>query len=174
MKDNAIQSEMFPLEDVINDFACGDAKVEGNYTAVRIKKKKPELYKVACTALAFGWSKSEIERLLNINFRTLQAIEINESSFIQSVRKNLGKRFYAAANTALEIVNENIGKFKNVSKISELVQLNMLAAVAADKGQLLTGEATSRVDVNSNDDYVDWRDIEKEANVVEGEIVKEQ
>jgi hypothetical protein len=113
----------------------------GVSTGERLMAQAPDVYQQIVRLLGQGTGVREIKRLTGCHHRTIQAVSIREGQTIDTMRKELGARALGVASLALESLEEKI--MAGSVKPGELA---MTVGILVDKGQLLTGGATGRVE----------------------------
>lgn len=123
------------------------AMKRGEYSAERLFAKRPEVYIEIVRMLADPTiSKRQIKRQCKVHHLTISAIQEREGQSIDTLRLSLGKKALNLAAYSLETIEEMLasGRFKPG-------EMAFLFSALVDKGQLVTGGATSRPDVQGKD-----------------------
>jgi len=116
---------------------------EGRYTLDRV----PEATQRAIIALrAGGYSIHDVASLLRCHTKTVMAVDRWRPEEIATRKEMVGAIAMQASDMAFAAVRERLSDPVSVAKTS-LKDLALTGAIAADKGLLLGGEATSRVAV---------------------------
>jgi len=140
----------------------------GEFTGERLFRDRPEIYQAIVRMTAEGLSISAAARALRVSRNTVCAVREREAVPIEQEKKEvlnlLRKGMRLGAERTLELLPET-----KSAKDAALV-----TAIMADKHQLLSGEATSRIErVEARPDqvrqYLDSLPV-IEAEIVEGEI----
>lgn len=121
---------------------------KGEYTAERLWHTRPEVYVEITRLLADKTiSARQIKRQCKVHHLTITAIKVREGETIDTLRLGLGAKAMRLAAYTLETIEELLatGKFKPG-------ELAFLFSALADKGQLLTGGATSRPEISKASD----------------------
>lgn len=113
----------------------------GASTGERLKAQRPELYRVVVGLLGQGHSIRSIKALTGVHHRTIEAVRIAEGQTIDTLRKELGARALHVASLAVERIEEQVAT--GTAKLGELA---VAVGVLVDKGQVLTGGVTGRVE----------------------------
>lgn len=141
----------------------------GEFTGERLFRDRPGVYAAAVRMAAEGQSISATARALGISRNTVCAVREREGVSVEQERKELLKDLRKASRLGVEKVLELMPDLKSAKDAA------ITAAVMLDKMQLLSGEATARVErVDVRPDqvkaFVDSLPV-IEAELVEGEIV---
>ena len=144
----------------------------GRYTAGRLRKLKPALYNSARALLSAGMPMCDIARILGVHFYTVSAIAESEADFITKAKESLAKKAFAISAVALEKVMEAMPKI-SISKPEDVYKVALTAANLVDKGQLLSGGATQRVETRETKTYSSAEDFEADVWDADAEIVGE-
>jgi hypothetical protein len=140
----------------------------GEFTGERLFRDRPEIYQAIVRMTAEGLSISATARALRVSRNTVCAVREREAVPIEQEKKEvlnlLRKGMRLGAERTLELLPET-----KSAKDAALV-----TAIMADKHQLLSGEATSRIErVEARPDqvrqYLDSLPV-IEAEIVDGEI----
>ena len=135
-----------------------DSRV-GVSTGERLHDQHPEVYQSVVTMLGQGSAIREIKRRLGVHHRTIQAVAIREGQTIDTMRRELGARSLGVAGLALEALEERI-----INGGVKPAELSMAVGILVDKGQLLTGGATGRVE------KIERHQVEREIDAFLGEV----
>ena len=111
------------------------------FTGERLLANHPETYRQIVHMLGQGVGIREIKRRLGVHHRTIQAVSIREGTTIDTLRRELGARALGVAGLALEALEDRI-----VSGGVKPGELAMAIGILVDKGQILTGGVTGRVE----------------------------
>jgi hypothetical protein len=112
----------------------------GEFSGERLLARRPETYRAVIRMLAEGLSMSSIARALSVSRNTVAAVREREGFSIEQDKKELLRDFRRAARLSVERAIELVPHIQT-SKDAAIV-----AAVMVDKLQLLSGEATARVE----------------------------
>lgn len=170
MSNQKPQQDLLPPEEI--GAAVFFDKLEsttGDYTAERLRQKRPEDYKVIVAMLARGYGVQKIEdefHKLNkqLSKNTVRAVRKAEGQTIDLLREQLAGDLYAAADqfqeAAVIIVSEIMAnKFRREKlTVRDAQSLMVNAGIATTNAQLLAGQPTARVDLRelqapSHDDF---------------------
>jgi len=119
----------------------GSPAFTGASTGERLLHLRPDLYRITMQLLGQGTGIREIKRLTGLHHRTIEAVMIREGSTIDTHRKELGARALKVAAMGVERLEEIIAD--GAIKPGEL---SMAVGILIDKGQVLTGGVTARVE----------------------------
>ncbi|MBO7521198.1 MAG: hypothetical protein J6T16_03050 [Opitutales bacterium] len=152
-----------------------DEDAVAKYTAGRLAEKHPKLYQAARAMLAKGVSVNETAHLLSLHPYTVEALRELEKNYIEGAKKRLAKNAFAAAEIAVEKIKETLIQI-NPSKIDDLYRLSLMSGTLIEKGSLLTGGATQRIETQDTKTFKDKSEYEKSmfGEIVEGEIAGEE
>jgi hypothetical protein len=113
----------------------------GISTGERLRSAWPEVYNAVVALLGQGAGVREIKRRLGVHHRTIRAVAIHEGQTIDTMRKELGSHALSVAAIALESLEEKI----MADKVKP-GELSFAITTLIDKGQVLTGGVTGRVE----------------------------
>jgi len=119
----------------------GSPAFTGASTGDRLLSHRPDLYRITVQLLGQGTGIREIKRLTGLHHRTIEAVMNREGSTIDTHRKELGARALKVAAMGVERLEEIIAD--GAIKPGEL---SMAVGILIDKGQVLTGGVTARVE----------------------------
>lgn len=188
MPDDA-QIEMFPPEDLVESELLTpevrrkivDEESAGKYTAMRLKKKKPEVYKTVVTLLGASTPMTRISEICGVHFYTVAAVARESSKDIDRIRAELSGGAFITAQILQEKVMEMAAAIDpSNTDPGKIYQLTTAMAVLIDKGNLLAGGATERIGfeeatVPFNGDMEKYAQeyLKKNSTDVDAEVVKE-
>jgi hypothetical protein len=120
----------------------GAEKLEatGEFSGERLLARRPEVYRAICRMSAEGLSMSAMARALGVSRNTVAAVQEREGICIEHHKKELLRNVRTAARLSVERVVELVPTINNAKDAA------IVAAVMVDKLQLLSGEATARVE----------------------------
>jgi len=137
----------------------------GEFTGERLLTRRPDAYRAVVRMAAEGLSISATARALGVSRNTIAAVREREGFTIEQDKKELLRDVRRAARLSVERAIELIPTI-NSAKDAAIV-----AAVMVDKGQLLSGEATSRIEkVEAGEDKL--REMLASLPVLEAEVVQ--
>ena len=119
----------------------GSPVFTGASTGERLISQRPDLYRITVQLLGQGTGIREIKRLTGLHHRTIEAVMLREGLTIDTHRKELGARALKVAALGVERLEEIIAE--GSIKPGEL---SMAVGILIDKGQVLTGGVTARVE----------------------------
>lgn len=141
-------------------------KVEalGEFTGERLVARRPETYRAIVRMLAEGLSGSSIARACQVSRNTVAAVREREGYSIEQSKKELLATIRRGSQIAAERVVELLPHIQNAKDAA------ITLAVLVDKAQLLSGEATSRIEkVEVNQDKLS--ELLASLPVLEAEVV---
>jgi hypothetical protein len=147
----------------------GSPAFTGASTGERLMSQRPDLYRITVQLLGQGTGVREIKRLTGLHHRTIEAVMIREGSTIDTHRKELGARALKVAALGVERLEEIIadGSIKPG-------ELSMAVGILIDKGQVLTGGVTARVEkVEQSQVAAGLERMLDDLPVIDAEIVEE-
>ena len=112
----------------------------GEFTGERLLARRPEAYRAVVSMAAEGLSISATARALSVSRNTVTAVREREGISIEQEKKELLRDVRRAARLSVERAIEL------VPSINSAKDAAIVAAVMVDKMQLLSGEATSRIE----------------------------
>jgi hypothetical protein len=112
----------------------------GEFSGERLLVRRPEVYRAICRMSAEGLSMSAMARALGVSRNTVCAVRDREGFSIEQDKKDLLRDVRRAARLSVERAIEL------VPSINSAKDAAIVAAVMIDKMQLLSGEATARVE----------------------------
>jgi transcriptional regulator with XRE-family HTH domain len=145
----------------------GAEKLEatGEFSGERLLARRPEVYWAICRMSAEGLSMSAMARALGVSRNTVAAVQEREQYPIEQHKKELLRNVRTAARLSVERVVELVPSINNAKDAA------IVAAVMVDKLQLLSGEATARVErVEVNQDKLS--EMLASLPVLEAEVVQ--
>jgi hypothetical protein len=127
---------------LFSEAEIGAEKLEasGEFSGERLLARRPEVYRAICRMSAEGLSMSAMARALGVSRNTVAAVQEREGISIEQHKKELLRNVRTAARLSVERVVELVPTINNAKDAA------IVAAVMVDKLQLLSGEATSRVE----------------------------
>lgn len=148
------QLQLIDLETVRED-AARLGTTEGEYTGMYLQRHEPRLYGAIIRMLGAGMGIRQIARLTSTGIKTVQAVRNQEPAQIATVKERLSERLMQVAALAAEAAGERLTE---ESVDASLRDLMISAGIAVEKGMLLGGEATQRVEINDrrpeHEDYL--------------------
>ena len=148
------QSEIFSAEElsecellprVVIERLKGEENAIAKYTAERLQKLHPKTYNAIKALLAKNVSVNEVAHLVGCHSYTVESIRELEANYIANAKKRLSKNVFAAAELAIEKIKDGVLNV-DATKIDDFYKLGLLANTLIEKGQLLSGGATERVE----------------------------
>lgn len=112
----------------------------GEFTGERLFRDRPGVYAAAVRMIAEGQSISATARALGISRNTVCAVRDREGVSVEQEKKELLRDLRRASRLGVEKVLELLPETKSAKDAA------IVTAVMIDKGQLIGGEATSRVE----------------------------
>jgi len=127
---------------LFSEAEIGAEKLEatGEFSGERLLARRPEVYRAILSMSAEGLSVSAMARAFAVSRNTIAAVQDREGFSIEHLKKELLKNVRTAARLSVERVVEL------VPSITSAKDAAIVAAVMVDKLQLLSGEATARVE----------------------------
>ena len=122
------------------DLAADKLEATGEFSGERLLARRPEVYRAICRMSAEGLSMSAMARALAVSRNTVAAVQEREGLTIEQHKKELLRNVRTAARLSVERVVELVPTITNAKDAA------IVAAVMVDKLQLLSGEATARVE----------------------------
>lgn len=145
----------------------------GRYTSMRLKKLKPQSYVAAREMLARGLPTTDIARALGVHFYTVDAIAQEEADYIAQTKQKLSRGMFSAAQQAMEKILQGLEKVQ-IGKPEDIYKMSLVASTLVEKGQLLTGGATQRVETKETKTYESAEDYEKDIWDIDEEAGNEE
>jgi hypothetical protein len=127
---------------LFSEAEIGAEKLEatGEFSGERLLARRPEVYRAILSMSAEGLSVSAMARAFGVSRNTIAAVQDREGFSIEQHKKELLRNVRTAARLSVERVVEL------VPSITSAKDAAIVAAVMVDKLQLLSGEATARVE----------------------------
>lgn len=127
---------------LFSEAEIGAEKLEatGEFSGERLLSRRPEVYRAILSMSAEGLSVSAMARAFGVSRNTIAAVQDREGFSIEQHKKELLRNVRTAARLSVERVVEL------VPGITSAKDAAIVAAVMVDKLQLLSGEATARVE----------------------------
>jgi hypothetical protein len=135
----------------------------GEFSGDRLFAQRPEIYRAVVSMLAEGIVTTTIAKACQVSPNTIYAVRDREGVTIESERKELLKNLRQAAKLSVEKTLDLLPSLKSAKDAA------ITAAVMIDKLQLLSGEATSRIERVEVDGDAIMR-IVQGAEVIDGYI----
>ena len=129
------------LVDELSAENVGHPYQTGISTGERLQAQRPDIFHACVSLLKLGAGVREIKRITGLHHRTIEAVKLDQGSSIDTARKELGARALMVAGLGLERLEEVIAD--GSIKPGELA---MTVGILIDKGQILTGGVTARVE----------------------------
>jgi hypothetical protein len=146
-----------------------ESRIKGLSTGEGLFKRDPRLYQLTVKLLGQDAPIREIMRITGLHNRTIQAVREREGETIDTLRKSLGARALRTATLAIESLEEKI--LEGFVKPGELA---MAAGILIDKGQVLTGGVTARMETLAGEKVEDrLKDLLASIPVADAETVKD-
>jgi hypothetical protein len=146
------------------DLGFEKLEATGEFTGERLLDRRPEVYRAVVRMAAEGQSISATARALSVSRNTVAAVREREGISIEQEKKELLRDVRRAARMSVERAIEL------VPSINSAKDAAIVAAVMVDKMQLLSGEATSRIEkVEVNQDKL--AEMLASLPVLEAEVV---
>jgi transcriptional regulator with XRE-family HTH domain len=139
MKADALESAA-PFLFAAAEIGAEKLEATGEFSGERLLARRPEVYRAICRMSAEGLSMSAMARALGVSRNTVAAVQDREQFPIEQQKKELLKNVRTAARLSVERVVELVPSINNAKDAA------IVAAVMVDKLQLLSGEATARVE----------------------------
>jgi len=133
----------------------------GKYTAGRLKKLKPQIFESAKALLGANLPITYIAETLGLHFYTVETIAQLEKDYIQKAKEKIAKHAFLISQVALEKVAEGI-EHMSISKPDDIYKISLTAANLAEKGNLLSGGATQRVEHVQTKSYSSAEEFDKD------------
>ena len=127
---------------LFSEAEIGAEKLEatGEFSGERLLARRPEVYRAILSMSAEGLSVSAMARAFGVSRNTIAAVQDREGFTIEQHKKELLRNVRTAARLSVERVVELVPGIQNAKDAA------IVAAVMVDKLQLLSGEATARVE----------------------------
>lgn len=127
---------------LFSEAEIGAEKLEatGEFSGERLLARRPEVYRAILSMSAEGLSVSAMARAFGVSRNTIAAVQDREGFSIEHLKKELLRNVRTAARLSVERAIELVPGIQNAKDAA------IVAAVMVDKMQLLSGEATSRVE----------------------------
>jgi len=123
---------------------------KGEFTGERLYNNHPEKYRAVLALLAEGLSVRAVCKALKVSHHTVLAVRQREASTIATLKERIATLAADGAKLCVEAIIERLFDDEALKKISAR-DLSIIAGVLIDKGQLLSGGVTSRVEVTGGE-----------------------
>ncbi len=120
--------------------AQNEVETRGEFTGERLLQQRPEAYQGIVRMAAEGLSISATARAWGVSRNTVCAVREREGITIEHEKKELLRDLRRAARLSVERAIELVPHIQDAQKAA------IVSAVMIDKMQLLSGEATSRIE----------------------------
>lgn len=118
---------------------------KGIYTAERLKEYDEDKFNLVVRLLADpGISYRRITRGTGCHHDTLKAVERNHPKLIEAAKERLKLELGNVASKSVDLIKENLDTVP-IKTTTDLQKVMIVGAVAIEKHELLSGNATSRV-----------------------------
>lgn len=142
------QMDLIPSHAMPDDiFAREEEYLVGEFTGERLFAQRPETYQWIVSLLAEHVGVIRIGKLLKVSPNTVRAVQQREGIAIDIEKKRIAELCHQGAALAFEGVIEDLSDPVKRGKIPTRDKA-VAGAVMVDKGQLLAGEATSRLELH--------------------------
>ena len=122
--------------------SVGQPHFTGASTGERLLRDRPDVYRSCVYLLSQATPVREIKRTLGLHHRTIEAVMIREGQTIDTARRELGARSLRIAGLLAEAIEEKI----QIGEPMKVGEAAMAFGILVDKGQVLTGGITARVE----------------------------
>jgi len=139
------QPELLTSAEMPADFFASDEK-RGEFTGERLFRYQPETYRLIVSLLAERLGVLRVARIAGVSPHTVQAVRDREQVPIAIEKQTLSALAFRGARLAMEAVADDLADPAVRAEIPTR-DLALIAAISTDKGLLLAGEATARVEV---------------------------
>lgn len=142
----AQQAELIPISELDAALFCEEEQAAvGTYTGERLFTQRPETYRAAVSLLAEGVGILRIAKLLKVSPSTVIAVRDREPGAIEIEKARLAKACLRGAQLCVEGIVEDLSDDERRKKIPTS-QKAITAGILTEKHQLLTGQATGRLE----------------------------
>lgn len=141
------QLELVDLDEIgLPPAAYASDEARGRWTGERLFSQRPMVYRACAKLLAAGqMGYREIADLLEISTNTVCGVAFREGITIETIRERLGRKFMDVATLSVEAALELLSDPQR-RRLLSAKDLGILAGIATERGQLLLGGATQRID----------------------------
>lgn len=147
-----------------------DEEKISKYTAHRLRSKHPKTYLAAKSLLAKGVSVNETANLLSLHPYAVEAVRELEKDYVERAKKRLAKNTFAAAELAVEKIKETLLTV-SPTKIEDIYRLSLMSGALIEKGSLLSGGATQRIETQDTKRFNDKSEYEE---AIFGEVIDDE
>ncbi len=139
------QPELLPQFDGL----FSETEEHGVFTGERLFKRRPDTYKAVVVLLGQGLGVKHIAKLLSVSPATVLAVRDREGASVEAVKEHLAKVANAGATLAGEAIVERLATLRaEFLDTKDLKELGVIFGILTEKGQLLAGQPTARVEVS--------------------------
>lgn len=112
----------------------------GDFTGERLFRDRRDIYRMVVELLGEGISQRQIARVCHVSANTVRKVEERETVPIDAHKKQASRVLSRVVRSSAERLEELVPKMGDGAKVA------VVLGIAAEKLQLLTGEATMRVE----------------------------
>lgn len=164
MRPVASQPELLPLSPEGERQAYTELEAQGEFTAERFAAQRPVEYQIAVRLLAERVGVIRIGKLLRASPNTIMKVRDRERVSIDIVKGELATMAHQGAALAAEGITELLGEIlgdderRSEMTMKDVRDLAVIFGIQVQNGQLLAGEATSRVETKDlvQPKHEDW------------------
>ena len=149
IKRESQQPELFNSAEMESEMFKADED-RGEFTGERLYKNHPEKYRALVALLVEGLSVRRVCDVLKVSHHTVLAVRQREGSTIATLKERLAVLAADGAKLCVEAIVDRLFNPEDLKKISAR-DLSIIAGVLVDKGQLLSGGVTARVEITGKE-----------------------
>ncbi len=144
-----ISSDQMP-DDIFREDEAGDKYGVREFTAARFFSNEPEKYRTIISLVAEGLGVIRIGKLLKVSPNTVMAVRDREGEIVDIEKERISRAARSAARMCIEGIIEDLSDPERRKKISARDK-SIIHGVLIEKSELLSGGATSRVEIKNAD-----------------------
>lgn len=138
----------------------------GEFIAGRLKKRRPDTYTLICMCRANGLSIKKTMKIAGVGFNTVVEIDRCEKDYIQKCKDVVAKEAFGIASMIVDAMRDHLPKIleSDALSVEDAKGLTDILSKLVTNANLLSGNATEIIGVDTSTQYTNWRDWEKKGD----------